>query len=176
MRAEKIGFQKLPVIFHDFKDRMALSDCVIAGGTDLLLIFLDIYIYFYSMILPYIERTSESAFFMFCVWQFAVRSKRLSYRILTNQGRIITMATDIYSSIDQRVGQVAIAGTGKHASIFMQYARINSFLHSYDDACPRDKRKANNYMPGVSEGYMNGTLDRFGKRKVRSAREEEDED
>jgi hypothetical protein len=45
----------------------------------------------------------------------------------------------------------------------MHYHRINQFVHSYYDACPREKMKANEYMPSISEGYMNGTLDRFGK-------------
>jgi hypothetical protein len=176
MRTEKYEFRNLPVNFEEFQDRKIISNCVLAGGPDPLLIFLDIYLYLYSMIVMDIEQTSETAFFMYCVWQFAGRSKRLSYRMLTNSSGIVSMATFIYPTIDQRVGNVIIPKTGKHASVIMNYYSINRFVHSYYDACPREKMKANDYMPAISEGYINGTLDRFGKPVVIKPPVEEEEE
>jgi hypothetical protein len=49
-------------------------------------------------------------------------------------------------------------GTKKYAPIRLHYSRIKKFVHSYYDACPREKMKANDYMTAVSEGYMNGKL------------------
>jgi hypothetical protein len=174
-RAEKYDFQRLPVNFEDFQHRRILSDCVFGGGPEPLLVFLDIFIYYYSMTIMDMEPTSHAAFFMFLVWHFE-QSKRFSPVILTNVSGIVSIATYIYPMIDQRLGRVAIAeAPGKYASIILHYSRINKFLHSYYDACPRDRMKALEYLPGVSEGYMNGTLDRFGKPKVVLPPDEEEE-
>jgi hypothetical protein len=174
-RYEKFDFQKLPIKWDELKDQELLTDSVLVGGPNPLLVFLDMYIFYYSMAFADSERTSELAYFMYCFYQFVRRSKRLSHQILTNTSGIVGLGYYNYDGIAYEVGELKVLKTRQFASIVMHYPRNNKFLHSYYDACPRDRMKAGDYMPQVAEGYMNGTLDRFGHVKVRDAAEEDED-
>jgi len=174
-RFEKFDVQKLPIRWPDYEDRLLLTDTLLVGGASPILVFLDMYLTYYSMAFGEGERTSELAYFLFCFYQFVERSKRLSYQVMTSASGFVGLGYYAYNGINLQAGDLKMHRTKKYATVIFHYPRSSKFLYSYFDRCPREKMKVAGYMPILPEGYMNGTLDRAGNVKVVSPPDDTEE-
>jgi hypothetical protein len=134
---------------------------VFGGGIKAVLVFLDMFLTYYSVTYDEFELVSEYVHFLYTAYTFADRSKRLDLKLIGAAEGFVSLK---YSANDQ--GTLAPGkfkkSDGKYPSVVYDFGSNEDFRYAYYDLCPRGKIKSKYYMVGIPEGYMNGTIGRDG--------------
>jgi hypothetical protein len=144
------------------KRRLLVTDHIFGGGAEPALVFFDMFVTVYSMVYDENEFVSEYSYFLLCYYSFAASSPRLKAKLLGPNNGIIGLAYYVNENTKESPGYYKTKD-GVYAAVVNHFQKNHRFRYDYYDACPKGKFRAAGYMSGILTGYMNGTVDRFGR-------------
>jgi hypothetical protein len=141
--------------------RPFVTQHIFGGGIKAVLVFLDMFLTYYSVTYDEFELVSEYVHFLYTAYTFADRSKRLDLKLIGTAEGFSSLKYSAKENATLRPGKFKKAD-GRYPSIIYDFVGNEDFRYAYYDSCARGKIKSQHYMAGIPEGYMNGTIDRYG--------------
>jgi hypothetical protein len=146
-----------------YKGKPLITDHIFGGGPESALVFFDMFLTVYSMTYDENELASEHSYFLLCYYSFCTSSHRLKTKLLGPNNGIVGLAYYINEKAKESPGYYKTKDA-IYAAVVNHFQKNHQFRYDYYDACPRGRFKAARYMGGILGGYMNKTMDRFGRR------------